>query len=87
MNPNMPPNMPPPDMSASVPPNFRGMPNLFRALRGPVMMITLGCVLAFDHFSKYDFSDTWPLLLIVFGAMTLGEHLIGRGQASPYTGA
>ena len=64
-------------------------PNLFRSLRGPVMMITLGTVLALDHFSTLDFGDTWPVLLIVFGLMTLGEHAAMRGAApggSPWGG-
>ncbi len=59
--------------------------NLFRALRGPVLMMTLGAVLAFDHFTNYDFGDTWPLLLIAFGVMTMLEHLFGRAD-SPYSG-
>jgi hypothetical protein len=59
--------------------------HLFRALRGPVMMITLGTVLALDHFSRFDFGDTWPILLIVFGLMTLLEHTVGRAE-SPWGG-
>ena len=81
MNPNMPPSATP-----GVDGRLHRSPNLFRALRGPVMMMTLGSMLAFDHFTSYNFGDTWPLLLIAFGAMTLGEHLFGRGPASPYSG-
>jgi hypothetical protein len=62
-------------------------PNLFRALRGPVVMMTLGTVLALDHFSRFDFGDTWPVLLIVFGLMTLAEHTLGRNDStSPWGG-
>jgi hypothetical protein len=70
-------------MTPSMPPS-----NLLRALRGPVMMMTLGTILAFDHFTNFDFSDTWPLLLIVAGAMKLAEHMMGRapGTGSPYSG-
>jgi hypothetical protein len=60
-------------------------PNLFRALRGPVMLITLGAILAFDHFTRFGFSETWPFLLIVAGVMTLGEHA-SRRAGSPYSG-
>jgi len=60
--------------------------NLFRALRGPVLLMTLGGILALDHFTSYNFGDTWPLLLIVVGVMTLAEHLVGRPPASPYSG-
>jgi hypothetical protein len=43
-------------------------------------------ILAFDHFTNYDFGETWPLLLIVAGAMKLAEHMMGRPPGSPYSG-
>jgi hypothetical protein len=67
-------------------PNMPPSGSLFRALRGPVLMMTLGTILAFDHFTRFNFGDTWPLLLIVAGAMTLLEHLMGRPPGSPYSG-
>jgi len=48
---------------------------LLRALRGPVMMMTLGGVLALDHFTRYSFESTWPVLLIMLGAMILLERM------------
>jgi len=68
-------------MTPNMPPS-----NIFRALRGPVLMMTLGGILAVDHFSSYNFGETWPLLLIAVGAMTLAEHLLGRPPGSPYSG-
>lgn len=48
--------------------------SLVRALRGPVMMMTLGGMLVADHFSNFSFSSTWPVLLIVLGIMKLLER-------------
>ena len=76
-------------MNPNIPPNGSYGPNLFRALRGPVMMMALGAVLALDHFTRFGFGETWPLLLIVFGAITLADHTIGRQprpSGSPYSG-
>jgi hypothetical protein len=41
------------------------------AIRGPVTLITIGTLFAFDHFTPYGFSRTWPVLLIVFGVLSL----------------
>ena len=48
------------------------------AIRGPVIMITVGTLFAIDHFTPYGFNRTWPVLLIVIGALSL----IGRGNRS-----
>ena len=48
--------------------------SFFRAIRGPVLMMTLGIVLAIDHFGNYGFSRTWPVLIIVIGVMKLLER-------------
>ncbi|MCU1262567.1 MAG: hypothetical protein JWO80_5452 [Bryobacterales bacterium] len=45
---------------------------LLRAIRGPVLMITLGTLFALDQFSVLSFHKTWPLLLIVAGVLNLG---------------
>jgi len=41
------------------------------AIRGPVTLITIGALFAVDHFTPYAFSRTWPVLLIVFGLLSL----------------
>jgi hypothetical protein len=51
---------------------------LLQAVRGPVLLITLGVLLAADHFGAADFWRTWPVLLIVFGVMKLLETLARR---------
>ncbi len=50
--------------------------NLMQAVRGPVMLITLGILLAIDHFGDYNFWRTWPLLIIVFGLLKLLERAV-----------
>jgi hypothetical protein len=47
----------------------------FRAIRGPILLITLGSLFAIDHFGPYSFTRTWPVLLIVAGAMCLFERM------------
>ena len=48
---------------------------LIRAIRGPIMLITLGTLFTIDYFGDYRFYRTWPVLLIVFGAMKLLERI------------
>jgi uncharacterized protein YaaW (UPF0174 family) len=49
-------------------------PSLIAAVRGPIMLITLGVLLAIDHFGTMSFGRTWPVLLIVFGLFKLAER-------------
>lgn len=49
--------------------------SLLQAVRGPIMLITLGTLMAIDHFGPFSFSHTWPVLFIVFGLMKLLEHV------------
>jgi hypothetical protein len=51
--------------------------SLARAVRGPVTLITLGILFALNNFTPYGFGQTWPVLLIVFGLLSL----LGRGEA------
>jgi hypothetical protein len=44
---------------------------LVRAIRGPVILITVGALFAFDKFSAFRFNQTWPVLLIVIGLLGL----------------
>mgnify|MGYP000184821632 CR=1 FL=1 len=59
---------------------------LFRALRGPVLLITLGVLLTVDRFSGVSFTKTWPVLLIVLGLMKLFERTAMAEPAPPGTG-
>lgn len=58
---------------------MRGDRNTIRALRGPVTLITVGVLFALQNFTPYNFGQTWPVLLIVLGLMSL----LGRTVAPP----
>jgi hypothetical protein len=49
------------------------------AIRGPITVITLGVLFALNNFTPYRFDQTWPVLLIVFGLLTL----LRRGVEPP----
>jgi hypothetical protein len=49
--------------------------SLVRAVRGPILLITIGTLAALDHFGPYPFSQTWPVIFIVYGILWLGERL------------
>lgn len=58
---------------------MNGASNFIQAIRGPVMLITLGSLVAIDYAGIYGFSRTWPILIIVFGLLKLAE----RASAGP----
>ena len=62
-----------------------GTAALIGALRGPVMLTTLGGLLTAHRFSEVTFGKTWPVLLIVFGLMKLWQRMASTpaGEAQP----
>ena len=55
-----------------------------RAIRGPVTLITIGVLFALNNFTRYGFDQTWPVILIVFGLLSLlrrGTQPIGPANA------
>ena len=52
---------------------------VIRAIRGPITLITLGILFALQNFTRFGFDQTWPVLLIVFGLLSLMQ----RGAAPP----
>src|ERR1043166_9828741 len=54
----------------------RSRPN---AIRGPIILITVGVLFALNNFSNLGFDKTWPVLLIVIGLLSL----MRRGMAPP----
>jgi hypothetical protein len=62
---------------------------LVQAIRGPVILITIGLLFAFDRFTDFRFSQTWPVLLIVIGLLRLvgGPRRRYRDYAPPTPGA
>jgi len=55
--------------------NYQGA-TLMQAVRGPILLITLGTLLAVDHFGPFPFWRTWPVLIIVFGLLKLLERAV-----------
>jgi hypothetical protein len=61
-----------------------------RAITGPIVLITIGVLFAFDRFTEFRFSQTWPALLIVIGLLKLlsggGRGRYGRVAPPPPSG-
>jgi len=57
---------------------------LLNAIRGPVMMITIGVLFALDNYTPVGFSKTWPVLLVVAGILNLGRPPRQRGRINNY---
>ena len=53
--------------------------SVIRAIRGPITLITVGALFALQNFTRFGFDQTWPVLLIVFGLLSLMQ----RGAAPP----
>ena len=56
---------------------------LLSAIRGPIMLITLGALFQFENTGGASFRKTWPILLIVYAALKLTEALSLRRGALP----
>ena len=50
---------------------------------GPVAMITVGVLFLLQEFTRYDFHDTWPILLIAIGSAMLLQRSAGSQNGSP----
>jgi hypothetical protein len=49
--------------------------SLASAARGPVLMIVIGGLFAIDHAGGVSIARTWPVILVVLGAMRLWQYL------------
>jgi len=54
-----------------------------QAIRGPILLITIGVLFAIHQAGGLAFSRTWPLIIIVIGLMKLIERLAFRGPVPP----
>jgi hypothetical protein len=54
-----------------------------QAIRGPILLIALGTLLAVDHFGPWGFWRTWPVLIILFGVLKLLERAASRPPVRP----
>jgi hypothetical protein len=43
---------------------------------GPILLITVGVLLAPGQFSRYGLIDLWPILLMVLGSVLLAQFLV-----------
>jgi hypothetical protein len=57
---------------------------LVDAIRGPIILITVGVLFAADRMTDYHFHQTWPVLLIVIGLLQLVR---GRRRPDNYFAA
>ena len=57
--------------------------SLVQAVRGPIMLIALGTLVAMDYFGVYGFGRTWPVLIILFGTLKLLEKMVVRPETAP----
>ena len=57
--------------------------SLWCAIRGPIMLITIGTLFAIDHFGPYGISRTWPIILIMLGLLKLLERAATRSAVPP----
>lgn len=46
-----------------------------QAIRGPILLITIGGLFALEQADIIAFTRTWPLILIVIGLMKLLERM------------
>ena len=61
---------------------MRGDRSTARAIRGPITLITVGVLFALQNFTPYGFDQTWPVLLIVFGLLSLVGRSMRRSSRS-----
>jgi hypothetical protein len=57
--------------------------NFLLAIRGPVLLVALGLLMAADQLDRMSFARTWPVLLILFGLFKLVEHLGPKDVGPP----
>jgi hypothetical protein len=57
-----------------------------QAIRGPILLITVGILFAIHQAGVLPFSRTWPLVLIVVGVMKLIERMFVQQQQPPPPG-
>jgi Domain of unknown function (DUF5668) len=49
-----------------------------RGLLGPILLITVGALFLVGQYTRYEFSDLWPIILIVIGVVLVAQSLVSR---------
>jgi hypothetical protein len=57
-----------------------------QAIRGPILLITLGLLFAAHQAGIISFSRTWPLIIIVLGLMKLFERMLAQPASQSIPG-
>ena len=66
--------------SNNIPNNVRSG-SLIDSIRGPLMLIGLGVLMAADQMeTRFGIDRTWPALLILFGLLKLASYAASRTQ-------
>ncbi|MEX2263253.1 MAG: DUF5668 domain-containing protein [Bryobacteraceae bacterium] len=58
-----------------------GKGDFVHAIRGPIVLIALGILFLIDLQGVYRFSQTWPVLLILLGLLSLLAHSLSERGA------
>jgi hypothetical protein len=54
-----------------------------QAIRGPILLITMGILFAIHQAGILAFSRTWPLIIIMIGVMKLIERMVAPPPGEP----
>ncbi len=57
--------------------------SVVRAIRGPICLITIGALFALNNFTRFRFDQTWPVILIVFGLLSLLKRSVETSAPPP----
>jgi hypothetical protein len=63
-------------------PNNTRQNSLLDAMRGPIMLVALGLLMAADQMDRYSIDRTWPALLILFGLLKVASYMSGREDST-----
>jgi hypothetical protein len=51
--------------------------SIIDAIRGPIMLVALGVLMAADQMDRFGIDRTWPALLILFGLLKVASYVGG----------
>ena len=54
-----------------------------QAIRGPILLITIGVLFAMHQAEVLQFSRTWPLIIIMIGVLKLIERMLAPRLTAP----